>query len=51
MPSMPQSPYRSVGPKSRFEKFMERNIVVISICGGLAFVAIIAAILSLAPHH
>ncbi len=47
MPSMPPTPYQSL-PQSRFDKFMERNIVVVSICGGLALVALIAAIVAVA---
>lgn len=47
MPSMPPTPYKSL-PQSRFDKFMERNIVVVAICGGLALVALIAALVAVA---
>lgn len=47
MPRPAPKPLDAV-PQSRFDKFMERNIVIVAICAGLAIVALIAAVASLA---
>ena len=43
MPTMPPKPIQAL-PPSRFEAFMKRNIVVISICAPLLVIALLAAI-------
>ncbi len=47
MPRAAPKPLDAI-PRSRFDKFMERNIVIVAICAGLAIVALIAAVASLA---
>lgn len=47
MPRPAPKPLDAV-PQSRFDKFMERNIVIVAICAGLAIVALIGAVASLA---
>ena len=50
MPRPAPKPLMAPVPQSRFDKFMERNIVIVAICGGLAIVAVIAGICALAGH-
>jgi hypothetical protein len=47
MPRPAPKPLMAPVPQSRFDAFMERNVVVIAIVGALAFAAVVTGIASL----